>query len=237
MKTLTMNTLPAIAALILTSNLAHAIPTTWQLLNNSMDVVGTFALDLDTQTTSNAQIFGDLGVYTIPTSFTYINTPTSLGPYLVNNYMKFFSTDTGQVYRNDFGNGEYSEVRINDSAIDIGATGVLVVGGGLYNAYINEIFNFDETNVYCTSYEEIYDDEGNWIGQGPCNSYNQDGSYNIESGYSYEGYYLRSAPVVADVPIAASGWLLLLGLAGLGIGRGYGLPRLDRGLNGKATVA
>jgi len=207
------------AALLLASNLAHAVPTTWELLNYDMNLVGTFLLDLDTQTTSNAQIFGDLGVYTIPSSFTYINTPTSVGPYPVNNYMKFFSTVAGQVYRNDFGNGEYSEVRINDSAIDIGVTGALVVGGGLYNAYINEIHNFDEVNVYCISYEEIYDDEGNYIGQGPCNFYDQYGSYNIESGYSYEGYYLRSAPLVADVPIASSAWLLSLGLVGLGVGR------------------
>lgn len=214
-----MKKLPTIAALVLASNLAHAVPTTWELLNYDMNIVGTFLLDLDTQTTSNAQIFGDLGVYTIPSSFTYINTPTSVGPYPVNNYMKFFSTVAGQVYRNDFGNGEYSEVRVNDSAIDIGATGSLVAGGGLYNAYINEIYNFDEVNVYCISYEEIYDDEGNYIGQGPCNFYDQVGSYNIESGYSYEGYYLRSTPLVADVPIASSAWLLLLGLAGLGVNR------------------
>lgn len=207
------------AAVLLASNLAHAVPTTWDLLNYDMNLVGTFLLDLDTQTTSNAQVFGDLGVYTIPSSFTYINTPTAVGPYPVNNYMKFFSTVAGQVYRSDFGNGEYSEVRVNDSAIDIGATGTLVVGGGLYNAYINEIYNFDEVTVYCISYEEIYDDEGNYIGQGPCNFYDQVGSYNIESGYSYEGYYLRSSPPLADVPIASTAWLSLLGLVGLRVGR------------------
>ena len=222
MKNQLMNTLPTAAALLLASNLAQAVPMTWELLNNSMDVVGTFMLDIDTQTTSNAQISGALGFYTIPSSFTFLNNPTSVGPYPVNTYMKFFSTAAGQVYRTDFGNGEYSEVRINDSAIDIGVTGVLAVGGGLYDAYISEIYNFDETSVYCISYDEIYDDDGNYIGQGPCNFYDQYGSYNIESGYSYEGYYLRSAPAVGAVPIAATGWLMLLGLAGLGLGRRQG---------------
>jgi len=204
------------ATMLVTPTLAEALPTTWELLNYDKNVVGSFMLDFDTQITSNAQIFGDLGVYTIPSSFTNINAPTWVGLYPVNNYFKFFSTIAGQVYRNDLGNGEYTEVRVNDSAIDIGTTGVLAVGGGLYDAYINEIFNFDEINVYCISSDEIYDENGNYIGQGPCNLYDQIGSYNIESVYSYEGFYLRSASV-ASVPAPSTGWLLLIGLAGLGI--------------------
>jgi hypothetical protein len=222
-----MKKLPAIAALILTSNLAHAIPTTWELLNNNMDVVGTFQLDIATETTSNAQISGEIGFYTISSSFTFLNSSTYVGGYPVNNYMKFFSTEAGKVYRSDFGGGEYSEIRVNDAAIDIGTLGVLVPGGGLYDAYIHEIYNFDETSSYCAYYEEIYDDEGNYS-QGPCVYYDQYSSYNNESGYWYEGYYLRSAAVVGVVPGAATGWLMLLGLAGLGISR-------RQGLRGQAT--
>lgn len=213
-------TIPVFATtLLLAPTLSHAVPTPWELLNYEMTVVGTFLLDLDTQTTSNAEIYGDLGLYTISSTFTFINTPTNVGNYPVNNYMKFFSTVAGQVYKDDFGNGEYNEIRINDSAIDIGSTGVLAVGGGLYDAFISEIYNFDEISVYCLSYEELYDDEGNYIGEGGCNAYDQYGSYNVESGYSYEGYYLRSAAAVVDVPIAPTAWLLLAGLAGLGLSR------------------
>lgn len=214
-----MRKLPAIAALFLTTNLAHAIPTTWELLNNNMDVVGTFMLDIDTQTTSNPQINGEIGFYSISSTFTFLNGSTYVGGYPVNNYMKFFSTEAGKVFRTDFGGGEYSEIRVNDSAIDIGTLGVLVPGGGLYDAFIHEIYNFDEISVYCSYYDEIYDDEGNYIGQGGCAYYDSYASYNNENGYWYEGYYLRSAPPVGTVPVAATGWLMLLGLAGLALGR------------------
>jgi hypothetical protein len=232
-----MKKLPVIAALLLTSNLAHAIPTTWELLNNSLYLVGTFQLDIDTQTTSNAQITGEIGYYTISSSFTFLNSSTFVGGYPVNNYLKFFSTEAGKVYRNDFGGGEYSEIRANDAAIDIGTLGVLVPGGGLYDAYIHEIYNFDETNVYCSYYEEIYDDEGNYIGQGACAFYDYYANYNNESGYWYEGYYLRSAPVVGDVPIPATAWLLSLGLAGLGVSRRQRLPGPARGMKARVTVS
>lgn len=209
----------AVAALLLTSNLAHAIPVTWELLNNNLDVVGTFLLDLDTQATSNAQISGQIGYYTIPSSFSFVNSNGFVGPYPVTNYFKFFSTEAGQEYTNDLGGGEYHQIRVNDSAIDIGTLGVLTVGGGLYDAYVHEIYNFDEISVSCSYFEELYDDEGNYIGQGACLYYENSANYNIENGYSYEGYYLRSAPVVGEVPVAATGGLMLLGLAGLGVRR------------------
>jgi hypothetical protein len=213
-----MKKLPALAALLLTSNLAHAIPTTWELLNSSMDVVGSFSLDIDTQTTSNASISGDMGHYTISSTFTFLNSSGYVGGYPVNNYFKFFSTEAGKVYTSDFGNGEYNQIRVNDSAMDIGTLGVLLPGG-LYEAFIHEIYNFDEISVYCSYFEEIYDDEGNYIGQGPCGFYDSYANYNNESGYWYDGFYLRSAAVVSPVPIAATGWLTLLGLAALGINR------------------
>ena len=215
-----MNKKPFFAAtFLLVSGMANALPTTWELLNDSLGVVGTFQLDLDTQTTSDAHIYGDLGYYTISSSFTSLNTGSYVGPYAVTNYFKFFSTEAGKVYRNDYGGGEYNEIRINDSAIDIGALGELVVGGGLYEVYINEIYNFDETNVYCSYYEELYDDEGEYIGDGPCLDFYQDASYNNDSGYWYEGFYLRSAPVVADIPVAPTAWLMTMGLVGLGVTR------------------
>lgn len=223
-----MKKFPVIAALLLGSNLAHAIPTTWELLNGNMDVVGTFLLDTDTQSTSNAQISGEIGFYTISSSFTFLNSSTYVGGYPVNNYLKFFSTQAGQVYTTDFGGGEYSEIRVNDAAIDIGTLGVLVPGGGLYDAYIHEIYNFDETSSFCAYYDEIYDDEGNYIGQGSCAYFDQYASYNNESGYWYEGYYLRSAPAVGAVPVSATAWLVLLGLAGMGIERRSGVPSMGR---------
>jgi hypothetical protein len=217
-----MNKLPAVAALLLTSNLAHAIPTTWELLNDYMDVVGTFVLDIDAQTTSNASISGGMGHYTISSTFTFLNSNGFVGGYPVNNYFKFFSTEAGMVYTDDFGNGEYNQIRVNDSAIDIGTLGTLVSGGGLYDAFVHEIYNFDEISVYCSYLEEIYDDEGNYIGQGPCGYYDSYANYNIESGSWYDGYYLRSAPEVNAVPIVATGWLMMLGLACMGISRRQG---------------
>ena len=213
-----MKRLPVFSAtFFLAFGLAHATPTTWELLNDSRDVVGSFLLDIDTQTTSNAQISGDLGFYTISSTFTFLNTSAFVGHYPVTNYLKFFSTEAGKVYRSDFGGGEFNEIRVNDSAIDIGTNNQLVADGRLYAAYINEIYNYDEVNVYCSYYEEIYDDEGEYIGNGPCVHFYQDAYYNIEYGYWAEGFYLRSAPGVADVPIPPTGWLLLIGLVALGI--------------------
>jgi hypothetical protein len=207
------------ATLFLTSNLAHALPTSWELLNDNLDVVGTFLLDLDTQTTSDAQVFGDFGFYTISSTFTSLNTSAFVGPYAVTNYLKFFSTEAGKVYRSDYGGGEYNELRVNDSAMDIGTVGELKVGGGLYEAYVNEIYNYDEINVYCAYYEELYDDEGNYIGDGPCLDYYQDAYFNVDTGYWYEGFYLRSAPAVAEVAIAPTAWLMVLALSGFGVRR------------------
>lgn len=211
--------LVCVATFFVTSGFAHALPTTWELLNDNMDVVGTFLLDIDTQSTSDAQIAGDLGSYTVSSTFTALNTGAYVGPYSVTNYFKFFSVEAGEVYRSDYGGGEYSEIRVNDSAIDIGTTGVLVPGGGLYAAYIHEIYNYDEINVYCGYYEELYDEEGNYIGDGPCVEYYQDAYFNTDAGYWYEGFYLRSLPLVADIPTPATAALLLMGLCGLGFGR------------------
>ncbi|MCB1706187.1 MAG: PEP-CTERM sorting domain-containing protein [Halioglobus sp.] len=211
--------LVCVATFFLAPGVAHAMPTPWELLNDNMDVVGTFLLDIDTQSTSDVAITGDLGVYTRSSTFTALNTSAYVGPYAVTNYFKFFSVEAGKVYRNDYGGGEYSEIRVNDSAMDIGTTGVLVPGGGLYAAYINEIYNYDEVNVYCGYYEELYDEEGNYIGDGPCVNYYQDAYFNTDAGYWYGGFYLRSQPVVADVPVPATALLLLAALCGLGIGR------------------
>jgi hypothetical protein len=207
------------AACCFWSGLAHATPTPWELLNENLDVVGTFLLDIDTQTTSDAHISGELSLYSIPSTFTSLNTNTYVGTYPVNNYLKFFSTEAGEVYREGYGNGEYTEIRVNDSAIDIGTVGELVVGGGLYDAFINEIYNYDEIYVYCGYYEEIYDEEGNYIGEGPCAYYYQDAYFNTEAGYWYDGFYLRSAAVVADVPIPSTAWLTAIGLAAYGASR------------------
>jgi len=209
------------AAVLLISNMAHAEPTSWELLDDQFNVVGSFLLDIETKAISNANINGRLGSYTIPSSFTFLNSSGSVGPYPVTNYFKFFSVEAGKVYTQDLGGGEYHQVRVNDSAIDIGTLGVLVPGGGLYEAFIHEIYNFDEISVYCAYYEEIYDDQGNYIGQGPCILYDTFASYNIENGDWYEGYYLRSAsaPAVADVPLPATTWLLPLLLAGVGARR------------------
>lgn len=215
-----MKKLPVIAAaLLFTPALAQAVPTTWELLNSNLDIVGTFLLDIDTQTTSNANINGDLGNYTISSTFTFLNSSGYVGGYPVNNYFKFFSVEAGKVYRTDFGPDEYSEIRVNDSAMDIGTLGMLVPDGTLYDAYIHEIYNFDETYGYCLYYEEIYDDEGNYIGDGPCAFRDSYSDFNIENGYWYDGFYLRGVPAVADVPIAPTVWLMSIALAGLGVSR------------------
>lgn len=212
------------AVCCLWSGMTHAVPTHWELLNENLDVVGTFLLDIDTQTTSDAHIFGDLSLYSIPSTFTSLNTNTFVGGYPVNNYLKFFSTEAGRVYREDYGDGEYTEIRVNDAAIDIGTAGVLVAGGGLYHAFIHEIYNYDEINVYCGYYEELYDDEGNYIGEGPCAFYYQDAYFNTEAGYWYDGFYLRSKVVTADVPIPSTAWLAAIGLAGYGASRKRRIP-------------
>lgn len=208
-----MKRMPVVAlALSLTPALSQAVPITWELLDPGLAVVGTFELDMGTQTTSNAHINGDLGLYTISSTFTYLNTTTYVGGYPVNNYFKFFSTQAGSVYREDYGGGEYYELRVNDSAMDIGTLGVLKADGSLHDAFIHEIYNFDETYTYCSYYEELYDSEGNYIGDGPCAWYDSYGDYNVESGYWYDGYFLRSATAV---PVPATAWLFLSGLIGL----------------------
>ena len=215
-----MKSAPAFAAAVLLfSNMAHAEPTRWEVLDGQFNVVGSFMLDIETKAISNANINGRLGSYTIPSSFTFLNSSGSVGPYPVTNYFKFFSVEAGKVYTQDLGGGEYHQVKVNDSAFDIGTLGVLVPGGGLYEAFIQEIYNFDEISVYCAYFEEIYDDQGNYIGQGPCILYDTFASYNIENGDSYEGYYLRSASVVTEVPLPAMVWLLPILLAGVGARR------------------
>lgn len=205
----------AAATLLLCSGVVHAIPTTWALLNEDMTVMGTFSLDIDSQTTSDAQISGDLGFYTI-SSWTYLNAPGFVGPFAVNNFLKFFSPETGKVYHSDFGGGEYHQIKINDSTIEIGTlAGIMAPGGGVYEAIIHEIYNYDEVNVYCMDYAEIYDpDTGDYIGQGPCTNHGSEAYFNVESGYWYWGY-LRSLPQSTAVPTPATPWLMLLGLGAL----------------------
>ncbi len=200
---------------------AHAIPTTWELLFEDMAIRGTFLLDIDTESTSSANIGGDFGFYTV-SSRTYLNTGNFVGPFRVNNYMNFFSTETGQVYRTDYGDGQYNELKVNEVALEIGTmSGVLLPGGGLYQVYINEIYNYDETDVTCAYFDELYDpDTGEYIGQGACLYYDAYTNYNVDSGYWYGGY-LRSLPVTAEVPATATAWLLLLALFGLRIGRSH----------------
>ena len=209
------------AVVLLISNVAHADPTKWELLDDQFNVIGTFLLDLDTQATSNAEIYGQIGRYTISSSFTFLNSSGFVGPYPVANYFKFFSVEAGKAYTQDLGGGEYHQIRVNDSAIDIGTLGVLAPGGGPYEAFIHEIYNYDEISVLCSYYEEVYDDEGNYIGQGPCVLYDTFASYNIESGDWHEGYYLRSArtPAIVEVPLPATTWLLPILLAGVGARR------------------
>lgn len=207
------------AALFFASSSAHALPTKWQLLNDSMNVMGTFLLDIDNQSTSQASLSGDLAYYTI-SSRTYLNAKEHIGPFSVNNYMNFFSTDSGTVYRSDYGGGEYSEIRVNEAALEIGTPNdLLKPDGAAYAVFINEIYNFDEINVYCSYYDEIYDpDTGDYIGNGACAQYASDSSYNIDSGYWYSGF-LRSLSVPTAVPAPSSFWLLLIGLLGLAGGR------------------
>ena len=204
------------AALLLTSSLAQATPITWELLNGSMVSMGTFLLDIDNVSTSNASLTGDFGLYTI-SSRTYLDSPQSLGPFTVNNYMNFFSAETGNVYRTDYGSGEYNEIRINEIAMEIGTVldALLVPDGTLYEVYINEIYNFDETNAHCAAYEEIIDPEtGEYTYTDTCLYSDISTDYNRDSGYWYSGF-LKSAPVTVEVPVPATAWLLLLSLLGL----------------------
>lgn len=202
-------------SLLFCSGMAHATPTTWELLDEDMRVMGTFSLDIDAQTTSHAAISGDLGFYTIP-SWTFLNSPDHVGPYRVNNFMKFFSAETSKVYRSDFGGGEYHEIRVNDSTIEIGTlAGLLLPGGGLYEAIIHEIYNYDEVSVYCLDYEQIYDpDIEDNVSSGRCAFYGSEAYFNVDAGYWYAGF-LRSLPPTAAVPAPATTWLMLLGLGAL----------------------
>jgi len=206
-----------LVALFFSSTNTYAVPTKWQLLNDGMGVMGTFLLDIDNQSTSEAILSGDLAYYTV-SSRTYLNARGFVGPFSVNNYMNFFSTDSGTVYRNDYGGGEYSEIRINEAALEIGTPNdVLKPDGSTYAVFINEIYNYDEINVYCSYYDEIYDpDTGDYIGNGACAQYDSDGSYNIDSGYWYSGF-LRSLTVSTAVSAPSSLWLLLIGLFGLAV--------------------
>lgn len=212
-----MNKNPLVlAALLLSASLAHAMPTQWQLFNESMDLMGTFQLDIDTQTTSDADLNGESAHYTI-SSRTFLNTNDFVGPFRVNNYINFFSTLSGTEFREDYGGGEYYEQKINEAAIEIGTmTGVLEPGGGTYAAYINEIYNYDESYVSCLYYEELYDPiTGDYIGDGDCLDFDSINYFNVDESYWYPGF-LRSAPVTSEVPILPTVWLTLIGLVGLG---------------------
>lgn len=205
----------AAVSLLFCSGMAHAIPSTWELLDQDMRVMGTFSLDIDAQTTSHATISGDLGFYTI-SSWTFLNSPGHVAGHPVNNFMKFFSAETGRVYRSDFGGGEYHEIRVNDSTIEFGTlAGLLVPGGGLYEAIIHEIYNYDEVSVYCLDYEQVYDpDIEDYVSSGRCAYFGSDAAFNLGIGYWYSGF-LRSQPPTAAVPAPASTWLMLLGLGAL----------------------
>jgi hypothetical protein len=173
----------------------------WNLHDEYGYWMGAFDLDFSASTASNIAIFGQLGSYTKP-SFLFLGSPDHVGSETVHDYITFFSTESGNVYRTDYGGGEYHEVRVNESAIQIGTTAApLDPRGGEFAVIINEIYNYDEIYQICNYYEEYYDEStGEFLGTGPCGSFSGETSYNLDAGTSYYG--TLSSPVTVPLPPA-----------------------------------
>ncbi|MCP5144762.1 MAG: hypothetical protein H6978_08055 [Gammaproteobacteria bacterium] len=191
----------------------RSAPLTWLLADDYGTSLGQFDLDFASPATSNVQLRGYYDFYSRP-GFVLLDTTDSVGPYRVNDFLSFFSPTTGNTYRQDYGNGEFNEIRVNESVIQIGTlTTPLESAGGVFEVAIREFYSFDEITQYCDYYEEIYDDEtGEVIATGPCASYSVEAYYNSESDDWYLGT-LTSTPV-SPVPLPPA-LPLLLSVGGL----------------------
>jgi hypothetical protein len=164
-------------------------------------------------------VLGDLGTYEIP-SFTFLDTADFIASEQVKDFILIFSPDTGSSYFTDFGGGQSSTIRINDSAIRIGTLhGSLSPTGGSFDVIIEEVLNFDESNTWCVAYVEYYDDiTGEYIQTDQCAWFDSQTYFNIDAGYWYYGVLssLDAAPggVAPQPPTTA---ILSLGLGALAL--------------------
>lgn len=195
---------------------AAAVQVDWELADEYGTSLGGFRLDFSDGSVSLLEINGWMGTYTIETTFVFLDTTDHLNGHEIQDFLLFFSPVTGTVYRDDYGGGEFFELRVNESAMRLGTlNGPLSIAGGTYDVVIAESYNYDETYAYCAYYEEIYDPEtGEYLGEGPCLYVYTDSYYNIEAGDTFYGT-LTGTPVGASAEVPAPG---ALGLLATGVG-------------------
>lgn len=199
---------------------AQAGAVDWRLLSEEGADLGGLRLDFDLPRIEEVLIQGDLGLYTLP-SFAFLDTSDWVGPERVHDFLLAFSPETGRTYFQDYGGGESSTIRVNESAVQIGTLDrPLTRTGGRHRVIFNEVYNFDESYIYCIFHEELYDEEtGDYVQTGRCLQTWTDTSYNIDAGYWNYGWLVAAAvetPETAETPLPGAGAALVAGLAGLG---------------------
>lgn len=194
-------------ALALVAGSTHAAPQTWLLEDEYGGLIGTFDLDFSAPSTGNIHLDGLQDRYSLP-GFVLLDAPSWVGPFQTYNFLTFFSPQTGTTHREEYGGGEYYELRVNDSVLQLGTTQrSLESAGGVYEVAIREVYNYDETTNYCGYFEELYDPEtGDYLGEGSCLSYQSDSNYNAQEDNWYLG--TLSSPDASPVPLPGGIWLL-----------------------------
>lgn len=190
----------AAAALAAWGVAAEAAPMNWSLTYDDDTVFGQLDIDFATGAVSGS-IPGMFGTYT--QGHGWFGSPSSVAGLLVQDVIKLFDALSGQSWFTDYGDGSSYTYHLNEAAIEIGTIGTaLLPEGGRFAVMIREIINYDETTTYCSYYEDLYDDEGNYIGQGACLWTDSSSNYNLGDEFSYTGY-LSLEPVAPPPPPAA----------------------------------
>ncbi|MDF2233562.1 hypothetical protein P2H44_13465 [Albimonas sp. CAU 1670] len=189
----------------------------WELHDAVGTNLGGFRLEFSGPTVTNLYIHGEVERYSIVSTFIFLDTSDHIAGETVHDFLLFFSPVSGSLFHEDYGGGEYYEQRVNEAAVRIGTLSApLSPLGGTFDVVIDETFNYDESYVYCSYYEEIYDpDSGDYIGQGPCQAYYAENYYNIEAGYHHYGTLVGT---VVATPLPAAAGLLAVGVGLLAAG-------------------
>lgn len=205
----------AAALLGATTAAAQAMMLEGRLSDEVGGFMGEITLDLNAPFVVRMDVDGMNGTYDQPSRSLFDGT-FFVGPFQTFDFLQGFSALTGTVFREDFGDGEYAETRINEAAIRIGTLDrAISAQGGIHQVAIQEVYNVDETTSTCVTYEEIFDpDTGDYIGDGPCLISDVITDFNLELGDHYIGTLELRA--LADVPVPVPAALLAAALAATG---------------------
>jgi hypothetical protein len=211
-----MHAVAGAAALALWGTAAAAAPLTWVL---SLDDGTPFgSVDIDTATGAiTGTISGMFGTYSGSGSG-HPGSPDMIGGYPVQDHFRLFDPVSGTTFFQDYGNGETYTHRVNEVAIEFGTLGAALSPlRGTFAVIFREIVNYDESYTYCVWYEDLYDENGEWIGQGGCAMTDSYSYYNIGFDETYTGTMSPASPTPppAPVPLPAGAVLLAGGLLAL----------------------